>query len=344
MVLMERRHFIIGAVAGGIGLFQYAFFTGWMKQLQQTRPRLRVKDYLRFGENAALAAITPVPDFYNVQKGLPENIKAADWTLRIEGLVGKPVELKLDAIRALPAVERVITLECVENRIGGPLIGNARWKGVALAPLLATAGLDPRARCAAFYGNDRFSTGHPLERVTASDVMLAYEMNGAPLTASHGYPLRLLVPGKFGMKQTKWLTRIELLDRHYVGYWEERGWSDACERAVHARFDAPEDIARLHGRNFLLTGYALGGRSGVRGVEISIAIAGGNAVWQPADLFSNPSSEVWSFWRHAWNPAPGMYEVRLRATDGAGNVQTEGPTRPFPDGATGQQVVRVEVV
>jgi DMSO/TMAO reductase YedYZ molybdopterin-dependent catalytic subunit len=337
---MERRHFIIGAVAGGIGLFQYAFFTGWMKQLQQTRPRLRVKDYLHFGENAALAAITPVPDFYNVQKGIPEYIKSADWKLRIDGLVRQPQELTLEAIRALPSVERVITLECVENRIDGPLIGNARWKGVALAPLLESAGLDPRAQHAAFYGSDRFSTGHPLERITADDVMLAYEMNGAPLTASHGFPLRLLVPGKFGMKQTKWLTRIELLDRHYVGYWEERGWSDACERAIHARFDAPEDIAHLKGRNFLLAGYALGDRSGVKGVEISV----NGGAWQAADLFSNLSTEAWAFWRYVWAPGPGLYEVRIRGIGGDGVVQSEGPKQPFPDGATGQQVVKMEVV
>ncbi|SRR5579871_6916988 len=338
---MERRHFIIGAVAGGIGLFQYAFFTGWMKQLSQTRPRLRVRDYLSLGENAALAAITPVPDFYCVQKGLPEYIKEQAWKLRIDGLVRQPAQFTLAAIRDMPAVERVITLECVENRIGGPLIGNAKWKGVRLADLLASAGVEPRAHYAAFHGNDRFSTGHPLDRVVSPDVILAYEMNGAPLTASHGFPLRLLVPGKFGMKQTKWLTRIELLDKHYVGYWEERGWSDACERAVHARFDAPDEIAHLKGNSFVLAGYALGGRSGVKGVELSLDAG---KTWATADLFSNPSTEAWSFWRYAWSPAPGQYEVRVRAISGAGEVQTEGPVRPFPDGATGQEVVKVEVV
>jgi DMSO/TMAO reductase YedYZ molybdopterin-dependent catalytic subunit len=220
---VERRHFLIGAVAGGIGLFQYAFFTGWMKQLKATRPRLKVKNYLQFGEQAAIAAITPVEDFYNVQKGFPESIDAAGWKLRIDGLVRKPVELTLADIQKLPAVERVMTMECVENRIGGYLIGNGRWKGVPLAPLLAEAGVDPRAKYAAFWGNDRFSSGHPLDRIQAADVMLAYEMNRAPLTHAHGFPLRLMVPGKFGMKQPKWLTRIELLDSHFIGYWEEGG-------------------------------------------------------------------------------------------------------------------------
>src|SRR5579871_575592 len=216
---MERRTFIIGAAAGGIGLFQYAFFTGWMNQLRATRPRLRVKDYLQHGERAALAAITPVPDFYQVQKGLPEYIKEPEWKLRIDGLVRASVELTLAEIRTMPAEERVITMECVENRIGGPLIGNASWKGIPLKALFDRVSLDPRAHEVAFYGNDRFSSGHPLARVAQPDVMLAYEMNGAPLTASHGFPLRLIVPGKFGMKQPKWLTRIELLDRHWIGYW-----------------------------------------------------------------------------------------------------------------------------
>src|SRR2546423_12464063 len=115
----ERRHFLIGAAAGGIGLFQYAFFTGWMNQLRTARPRMRVKNYLHHGEKAALAAITPVEDFYNVQKGLPEYIKAPEWQLRVDGLVRKPLVLSLAEIRKRPAVERVMTMECVENRIGG---------------------------------------------------------------------------------------------------------------------------------------------------------------------------------------------------------------------------------
>lgn len=346
---MERRHFLIGAAAGGIGLFQYAFFTGWMRQLKATRPRMRVKDYLQFGEQAALAAITPVADFYNVQKGVPEQIDGASWRLRIDGLVRKPLEFSLADIRALPATEKVMTMECVENRIGGYLIGNARWKGVALAPLLAEAGVDARVQHVALYAPDRFSSGHPLARLMSGDVMLAYEMNGAPLTPSHGFPLRILVPGKFGMKQPKWLTRIELVDKHYVGYWEERGWSDACERGVHARFDAPEDLARLKGSSFVLTGYALGGRSGVTSVEISLDGNGdGGGTWQKCDLFSNPrrspENDAWSFWRYPWTPKAGVYHVRLRSTGGDGEVESAGPISPFPDGATGQQVVKVEVI
>jgi DMSO/TMAO reductase YedYZ molybdopterin-dependent catalytic subunit len=342
---MERRHFLIGAVAGGIGLFQYAFFTGWMRQLKATRPRMRVKDYLQFGEQAALAAITPVPDFYNVQKGVPEQIDGATWKFRIDGLVSKPLEFSLANIRRRPASEKVMTMECVENRIGGYLIGNARWKGASLAALLAEAGVDARAKHAAIYGADWFSSGHPLERLLAADVMLAYEMNGAPLTPSHGFPLRILVPGKFGMKQPKWLTRIELLDKHFIGYWEERGWSDACERGIHARFDAPEDLARLTGGNFLLTGYALGGRAGVKSVDVS---TDSGETWSAADLFSNSTRSVendaWSFWRFPWTPKPGKYEVRLRATGGDGELEAAGPTTPFPDGATGQQVVKIQVI
>src|SRR5205085_1750557 len=136
-------------------------------------------------------------DFYNVQKGIPEYIDASTWTLRIDGLVSKPQTLSLAAIKKLPTIEYVMTMECVENRIGGYLIGNGKWKGVALAPLLAASGIDPRATQVAIYGADKFASGHPLSRLRESDVMLAYEMNGAPLTPSHGFPIRLLVPGKF---------------------------------------------------------------------------------------------------------------------------------------------------
>src|SRR5258708_1784894 len=135
-----------------------------MNQLRATRPRLKVKNYLQHGEQAAIAAITPTEDFYNVQKGFPESIDAAGWKLRIDGLVHKPVELTLADIQKLPAVERVMTMECVENRIGGYLIGNGRWKGVAFAPLLAEAGLSGRAKTTRVCRKEPLLCGAPLQR------------------------------------------------------------------------------------------------------------------------------------------------------------------------------------
>jgi DMSO/TMAO reductase YedYZ molybdopterin-dependent catalytic subunit len=335
---MQRRTFIIAAVAGGVGLLEYTYFSGWMNQLRDTRPRLRVRDYLHLGEQAALAAITPAEDFYNVQKGAPVRVDAARWRLRVDGLVERPLSLTLEEVRSRPAVERALTLECVDNRIGGYYIGNARWKGVELDALLREAGVRAEARYAVLYGADGLTSGHPLDRLQAGDVHLAYEMNGQPLPVNHGFPLRILIPGKYGYKQPKWLTRIELVDRQYLGYWERKGWNESGERGIHARFDAPEDLKQLRGSSFMITGYALGGRRGVRAVEIS---TGGD--WERADVFSNPSTAAWAFWKYPWKPAPGRYELRVRGIGGDGSVQAEGPHDPFPNGATGQQLVNVEV-
>ncbi len=338
---MERRTFVIAAVAGGIGLLEYTYFSGWMNRLRDTRPRLRVRDYLQFGEKAALAAITPTEEFYNVQKGVPVKVDVSKWRLKMDGLVERPLAFSLEELKGHPAVERTLTLECISNPIGGPYIGNARWEGVELRPLLEAAGVRKEARYAVLYGADGLTTGHPRERLEAGDILLAYRMNGQPLPVAHGFPLRILIPGKFGMKQPKWLTQIEFVDQHYLGFWERQGWSDVCDRSIHARFDVPEDYARLKGSSFLLTGYALGDASGVKAVEIS---ADGGSTWEKTDLFSHPSTETWAFWKYVWKPAPGKYKLRVRGVGGDGRVQPEGPREPFPDGATGQQAIRVEVV
>lgn len=333
---MQRRTFIIAAAAGGVGLLEYTYFSGWMNNLRDTRPRLRVRDYLGHGENAALAAITPTEDFYNVQKGSPWRVDGNLWRLRVDGLVARPISLTLSDVRSRAAVEHVLTLECVDNRVGGHYIGNAKWKGVELAPLLTEAGIRPEARYVVLHGADGLTSGHPCEALRSA--FLAYEMNGQPLPANHGFPLRILIPGKYGYKQPKWLTRIELVDRQYLGYWERKGWNEAGERGIHARFDVPEDLKQLRGASFVLTGYALGGPSGVRAVEISTGEG-----WVPTDLFSNPSTAAWAFWKYVWKPAPGRYDVRARGIGGDGTVQSEGPHDPFPNGATGQQIIQVSV-
>lgn len=336
---MQRRTFIIAGVAGGIGLLEYTYVSDWMNLLRDARSPLRVRDYLNAGESAALAAITPNKDFYNVQKGTPVRVNPVLWRLRVNGLVDHPLELTLDELRRRPAVDRVLTLECVDNRIGGAYVGTARWKGVELTSLLADAGVRPLASNVALYGADGHTTGHPLERLKSA--FLAYEMNGKPLPEYHGFPLRILIPGKWGYKQPKWLTRIELLDQAYMGYWERKGWNESGERGIHARFDSPRELRSLRGASFTLTGYALGGPSGVKAVEIS---TNGGQHWDSTNLFSNPSTAAWAFWKYAWKPAPGRYSVVVRGIGGDGAVQGAEPRSPFPDGATGMQVLQVEVL
>ncbi len=337
---MERRTFIIGAVAGGIGLLEYTFATRYMNSLRAPRA-LSVKGYEKYGEPAALVAITPNDDFYVTSKGSTPRVDPNQWRLKFDGLVAHPFTLTYEDLLALPRREKTLTLECISNPIGGTALGNAKWTGTPLKPLLERAQPLKEAAYAILYAADGFSTGHPLERLRNEENFLAYRMNAQDLPPDHGYPARLFIPGKFGMKQPKWITRLQLVNQAYLGYWESRGWSDSCERWAHARFSDLKEGAKISGKNFELTGYALGNLDGIKAVEISFD---DGSTWEPTSLFSNPSPIVWTFWKYVWiSPKPGTYEIRVRAIDGKGRVQDTDPKGIFPDGATGQQVIKVRV-
>ena len=337
---VERRMFVIGAVAGGIGLVEYAVVQGWLKYL--TAPRdFSVKAFENFGERAALMAITPNEDFYITSIGTTPILKAENWKLKVDGLAANPFAIDYRELLSLPKIEKHLTLECISNEIGGTFVGNAHWTGTPLKPLIERAQPLGEAAHVVLHAADGYTTGHPLSRVWNEENFIAYRMNGVDLPPNHGYPARVFIPGKYGMKQPKWVRRIEFVNKAYLGYWETQGWSDDCERWSHARFTDLSDGARISGKNFVITGYALGNLEGIRRVEISFDDGG---TWQDANFYSNPSPLTWSFWKFAWiDPRPGTYRLRVRSTDGKGRVQTEGPKGIFPDGATGQQVVKVIV-
>lgn len=167
-------------------------------------------------------------------------------------------------------------------------------------------------------------------------------MNGEDLPAIHGYPARVFIPGKFGMKQPKWVNRVSFVKASQRGYWESQGWSDDCERWAHARFTGLRNGAILSGTKLDFAGFAIGNLDGIKSVEISFDDGG---TWRSTRLFSNPSPIVWTFWRYTWvDPARGTYKVRVRAIDGKGRVERDTPTHIFPDGATGQQKLEIKVV
>jgi hypothetical protein len=166
-------------------------------------------------------------------------------------------------------------------------------------------------------------------------------MNGEDLPRAHGYPARIFIPGKFEQKQPKWITRIEFVNHAYLGYWENKGWSDECERWAPARFTDLQDGAKIAGKNFVLTGYAVGNLDSIRAVEISFD---DGKTWQPTNLFSNPSPLAWTFWKYVWvNPAPGNYKLLVRAIDGKGRIEGWEPREIYPNGATGQQGLKITV-
>jgi DMSO/TMAO reductase YedYZ molybdopterin-dependent catalytic subunit len=338
---MKRRTFIIGAVAGALGAFEYVTVSRWMNGLTDP-PFISVKAYEQYGQRAALVAITPNDEFYITSKGPTPFVDASRWQLKFDGLVAHPFTISYQELLALPKIEKVYTLECISNPIGGTAIGNATWTGTPLKPLLEKAQPLGDARFAALYGADGLSTGHPIERLWNEENFIAYKMNGVDLPPIHGYPARIFIPGKFGMKQPKWVVRVELVKKHYLGYWEAQGWSDNCERWAQARFTDLKHGAKLRGKHLEFAGYAIGNLDGIKSVEISFD---NGKTWQPTTLFSNPSPIVWSFWKYTWvNPKPGKYKIRVRAIDGAGRIEGRGPTDTFPRGATGQEVMKIQVV
>jgi DMSO/TMAO reductase YedYZ molybdopterin-dependent catalytic subunit len=282
--------------------------------------------------------LTPNADFYVTSYGGTPSVDIDQWSLKIHGLVERPLMLRYADIKRLPAVTQTLTLECIGNPPDGSAIGNARWTGVMLKPLLDRARVRRGAVYVAMRGADGYATGAPVDEIMRAENWMPYLMNGVPLPRAHGYPLRVFIPGKYGMKQPKWITEIEFVDRPFTGYWEARGWSNEAWRKVNSGFFYPRpsggifDILSLGGSAKIngpadIVGWALAGPSGIKRVEVSID---DGASWRPARIVENGSPYVWTVWKyHFAPPKKGDYTIRARATDG------DGVTQPPRDPQTG---------
>jgi DMSO/TMAO reductase YedYZ molybdopterin-dependent catalytic subunit len=298
--------------------------------------------------------LTPNDRFFTVAHyGYPA-VDAQGWRLAVGGLVERPLTLTLEELRARPRQEVVFTLECSGNHgfdWNPGLIGTARWAGTPLAPLLAEAGVRDNGREVAFWGADsgeedvrevamtqHFARSMSLADATDPTVLLAYEMNGAPLPPGHGAPLRLIVPGWYGVANVKWLTRVEVRDtrlmnrfmaRDYVTIREEPPaeaggepvWAETSVGRARLK-SVPARVTRLGGQ-YRVVGAAWG--APIAGVEVKLD----DGPWAPAALDRTPGEDApfaWTLWSLDWGaPAPGEHTVTSRATDASGNVQ------PAPD-------------
>lgn len=288
--------------------------------------------------------VTPTDKFYVVSKnpaGLDPRVDASRWRLEITGLVGKPVTLTYDDIRAMQSVTRYHTLECISNEVGGDLIGNALWKGVRFRDLIQRAGgVSPKAIRFALRAADGYTEGLPVVEAMHADSLLAYEINGERLPYNHGFPVRLLIPGLFGMKNVKWLTKIEAVSTHFTGYWQASGWSDEAVVKTTSMFRVP-DRARVSLGEVEMGGIAYSGDRGIQEVEVS---TDGGRMWIRAELKKPLGPYTWVLWAALWRPErPGEYVLKVRARDGTGLLQTSQDAPPLPDGASGYHTIRVRV-
>jgi DMSO/TMAO reductase YedYZ molybdopterin-dependent catalytic subunit len=289
--------------------------------------------------------VTPNDEFYVISKNsIDPIVNVEGWNLTITGMVDNRMVLDYDALTAMPSQQQYATLQCISNPVGGDLIGCALWEGVPLWNLLQQAGIQPGVKDIVLHAEDGYQESIPLEKAMDPNVLLAYRMNGAILPNNHGFPARLIVPNIYGMKNVKWLTRIEPVDHDFKGFWQQRGWSDEAIYKTMSRIDAPRNGATVSAkvdREVLIGGIAFAGNRGISKVEVSID-EGDN--WVEAELGKVLSQISWVQWKTVWTPPVAAgYTIRVRATDGTGELQDETELAPAPDGASGWHTISTRI-
>ena len=288
--------------------------------------------------------VTPNEDFYRIDTALiVPRPNLSRWRLRVHGLVDRPFELTYDELAAMPIHEQYVTIACVSNEVGGNLVGNALWAGPRLRDLLDQAQVRPEGTQIVGRSVDNFTAGFPTAWALAADrePIVALTMNGEPLPADHGFPARLIVPGLFGyVSATKWLREIELTTWDgFDGYWVPLGWAKEGPILTQSRIDVPRNLADLQAGPTPIAGVAWAPDRGISAVEVRID----DGDWQPAEISTPISDAAWVQWLLRWDATPGTHVLRVRATDGDGQVQTDERTEPAPDGARGHHAIEVNV-
>ena len=291
-------------------------------------------------EGAATSAITPNNEFYRISKNFvdPDATSGASWSMEIGGIVDQPGAWNLEQLQALGAKHSISTMLCISNEVGGNLIGTAEWTGVPLSLLLDEIGA--AGNFVHFTGKDDYETTVPLDRCRHEQAFLVWGMNGEPLPADHGAPVRAIIPGLYGMKSVKWITAIEAIDDDRLGYWEQRNWTNIATVKPMSRIDFPRRNSNLNEGNVQIRGIAFGGDAGLSAVDIS---TDGGDSWQEARITEqpNPDGIAWSLWQYDWDAKGGTHQIiaRMIATDGT--VQTDDKASPLPDGSSGWHRVDV---
>jgi DMSO/TMAO reductase YedYZ molybdopterin-dependent catalytic subunit len=298
--------------------------------------------------------LTPNEKFYRIDTNIiVPSVDANSWRLNVKGLLRNgPVQYTYHELKAMPSVSEYATLECISDKVEGDLISTAYWRGVSLKSILEKAQILPEAIYIVFRCSDGYDVGIPLDRGLMDGTILAYEMNGVPLPAEHGFPLRAIVPGLYGMMNAKWITEIELVDRVYEGFWQRRGWANNAKYQTHSKIVFPGDALRNRFEELSANTSTIGSKSPIAGVafagdrgifRVEVSIDGGNT-WQSANIKDPLSNNCWVLWALDWIPQnKGKYNIVVRATDKAGNLQTAEIRDIYPNGSTGYHAVEETV-
>ncbi|MDV7173170.1 molybdopterin-dependent oxidoreductase [Gordonia amicalis] len=344
----SRRQFV-GAV--GIVVVTGAVCAGLARRAADTGGALAERVRLRLPRTTS--ASRPVPpgtelridgatpfmtgnrEFYRIDTALQvPQLTTTDWRLRIHGMVDREMTLRWDDLQSMPAIERIITLTCVSNEVGGDLAGNARWLGYSMRDILAEVGVHADADMLLATSVDGWTSGSPLEAIRdGRDALLAVGMNGEPLPLEHGYPVRQLIPGLYGyVSACKWVVDWEItrFDRAEA-YWTQRGWGERGPIKTASRIDRPAPLSTTPAGPVVVAGTVWAQHRGIRSVEVRVD----DGPWNPAELATEYSTDTWRQWTWIWDATPGRHTLYCRATDATGATQPEERVPPIPEGATG---------
>lgn len=332
-----RRALLFAGTGAIIGFFINKF---WTRLYDDATFSYDGTQYL--GQDIQL--ITPNDRFYVVTKNIIDpRVNPELWRFEIGGMVERPRSLRYQELTALPPVNQETTLMCISNQVGGGLMSNAVWKGVPLRMLIENAGLKNGVTKVVLRAVDGYDDTISLAKAMDPTTLVVYEMNGAALPFKHGYPVRMIVPGLFGEKSVKWITRVELIAQDVKGFYEKQGWGPDFTIPTHSRFDGPDLSQTITpGATVPLKGIAFAGNRGVSRVEVSFD--DGNT-WREAKLNTPATRLTWAMWNYDWKPAqPGEYKLVVRATDGDGALQIKEDRWTAPHGATGYHKVTARVM
>jgi DMSO/TMAO reductase YedYZ molybdopterin-dependent catalytic subunit len=352
-----RRRFIgtslaVIGVAAGSGLIGRTLLSGGRGSqgtaLAAIPKPLETAPPLPAGASLDVAGVSPIVignrDFYRIDTALLVPRPNVDsWRVRVDGMVDHPFELTYDQLLALPLHEEYVTIACVSNEVGGDLVGNALWRGVRLRELLERAGVQTGATQIVGRSVDGWTSGFPTAWAMASErePLVAVAMNGEPLPAEHGYPARLIIPGLYGyVANTKWLSQIELTTLEaFDAYWVPLGWAKEAPILTQSRIDTPRSGSQLTAGSVPVAGVAWAPDRGVSRVEVQVD----DGEWSAAEMSTPISDATWVQFVYRWQASAGQHVVRVRATDGSGEIQISDRTPPPPDGARGYHAVAVSV-
>jgi DMSO/TMAO reductase YedYZ molybdopterin-dependent catalytic subunit len=283
------------------------------------------------------AEYTPVEQHYRIDiSSRPPVIDGATYTLPIKGLVDNPLNLTLDDIRSnYEPIDQFVTLQCISNPLGGDLISTTMWTGASLRKILADAGLQSDAAYLRIYSADGFDETLSIDLINQDErIMLAYDWDRRPLTEKHGFPLRIYIPDRYGMKQPKWIINIEVVADYQDGYWVRRGWDEIAQMRTTSVIDtvATDAISRKDGQFLVpIGGIAHAGAREISKVEVKVD----EGEWVEAELRAPLSTTSWRIWRYDWPFEEGRHVFQVRAYDGQGILQIERFEGARPSGATG---------